>query len=252
MSGTWARSFVEADRGWCDVTIDWSGLNVRSRHVSAEVTRHLEQVIVTGELPPGARVPPEREIAGRLGVSRSSVREAMHELTLKGLVERKPGRGTIVVGPGDGPARMLGVLNETDRRLLEVTDLRQVVEPSVAGRAASRATPSDLARMEEVLTRSAAAAELSPERSLLLDEEFHLLVARAAQNGLLAALAEQLTEWMHDVRLASHATAEGRTASLAGHREIYAAIRDSDPAAAQAAMSAHVAEIDSVLQRHRH
>ena len=231
------------------MTIDWSGLNVRNRHVSAEVTGHLERLIVSGELPPGAKVPPEREVAERLGVSRSSVREAMHELTLKGLIERKPGRGTIVVGPGEGAARLLGMLSEAGRRLLEVTDLRQVVEPSVAGRAASRATPADLARLEDVLSRSMPAAELSSEQSLRLDEEFHLLVARAAQNGLLSALAEQIAEWMHDVRLTSHTSAKGRLASLAGHREIYAAIRASDPEAAEAAMTRHIADISSVIER---
>ncbi|WP_084144883.1 FadR/GntR family transcriptional regulator [Amycolatopsis jejuensis] len=231
------------------MAIEWSGAGLRPSSMSTEVAAYLEQLIVTGEIQVGEKVPPEREIAAKLGVSRSTVRQAMHELTLKGLTDRKPGRGTVVLGPGASVGSLLGALNQAEREPMQVTDLRQVVEPSVASRAALRATPADLRQLERACDE--VREGISAAESVRLDEKFHLLVARATQNPLLVSMVEVMQDWLGELRRESHATASGRRSSHAGHRRILEAIRAGDPEAAEAAMHEHISGIgDLVAGRH--
>lgn len=230
--------------------VDWSAGDLRPRSVSGEVAIFLEQQIRSGELAPGDKLPPERELAVRLGVSRTSVRQAMQELTLKGLTDRKPGRGTVVVSR-ESPLEMslLSAISAQDRSLREVTDLRQAIETTVAERAAARATKSDLANLAANLDR--AHEKLSPDESLRLDEEFHRLVARATQNPLLVTLIDATGNWIVDIRRQSHLTAKGRRASLAGHHRILKAIVEGDAGAARTSMAEHVAEVSRVIDHER-
>lgn len=222
-------------------TIDWSGVNTRGVSVSTEVAAYLERLVHAGELAPGDRLPPEREIAQRLGVSRASVRDAMHELALKGLAERRPGRGTVVLDKGDHVSPLLGALSQPRRRLVEVADLRQVCEPSVAERAAERATRGDLLRLDDTLRRSS--PDLGVTAAVKLDEEFHSQVAQATQNPLLVALVDVMHDWLRDFRRSSHSTRKGRSASIDGHRRIYQAVTAGDQEEAYAAMRDHIADI---------
>ncbi|MEA2256189.1 MAG: GntR family transcriptional regulator, transcriptional repressor for pyruvate dehydrogenase complex, partial [Solirubrobacteraceae bacterium] len=93
----------------------------RPAQVTDGLSTTLEQMIEDGALGDADRLPPERELAQRLGVSRTSLREALHELELKGLIDRRPGRGTVVVaGRGDS---LLGHMEAAERGLREVMDL---------------------------------------------------------------------------------------------------------------------------------
>ncbi len=207
----------------------------------------LEQLVLDGQVPIGARLPSERELATQLGVSRASVREAIHELMLKGLVARRPGRGTIVVdadGRGLGDS-LLGVMAPALRDLRTILDFREAIEPPIAGRAASTATPADIRNlraavgdMEIVRSRSAYAD---------LDRRFHYLVARATHNPLLARLVEVTAEWMASIRETSLEGPTRRAASLAGHRAILDAIARHDAVDAFAANVAHIHQIGSIV-----
>lgn len=223
----------------------WSEVQTKLRHVSVDITSHIERLIASGELAPGEKLPPERELAEKLGTSRSSVREAMYELTLKGLVERKPGRGTTVVGVHSNTLQLLGAMNNSQRAILEVVDLRDVFEPLVAARAAERATPASLRQLKAILDRTQ--DSLTPASSVSLDEEFHLGIARATQNSLLVTLANITSEWLREARYKSHATKAGRRASLQGHQKIYDAIQRRDGVAATAAMAAHLADVAGLI-----
>lgn len=228
------------------MNVDWSAGDLRPRSVSGGVASLLEQQIRSGELAQGDKLPPERELAARLGVSRTSVRQAMQELTLKGLTDRKPGRGTVVVSR-ESPLEvsLLSAISSQDRSLRQVTDLRQAIETTVAERAAVRATKSDLANLGASLDQ--AHEDLTPDESMRLDEDFHRLVARATQNPLLVTLIDATSAWLGDIRRQSHVTAEGRRASLDGHRRILKAIVEGDAGAARTAMTEHVAEVSRVI-----
>lgn len=224
-------------------------LTRRTENISVVLAAHLERLIATGRLTPGDRLPAERDLAASLQVSRATLREAMHELEGKHLIERRPGRGTVVVArtdaeralldlPGpDGPAR--------ERR--DAAELREILEPAVAGLAARRATAANLLQLREVLDRTT--GETRADGSLECDIEFHLLVARAAGNPLVSTLHTLMTEWTMDVRRHSHTTREGRRTSLDGHRAIYDAIERHDPDAAHRAMADHLGVVRGLIAR---
>ncbi|MDM8084604.1 FadR/GntR family transcriptional regulator [Cellulomonas cellasea] len=222
----------------------------RSPTISVTLAAHLERLIATGQLAPGQRLPGERELAAQLAVSRASLREAMFELESKHLIERRPGRGTVVVETSaeqrDLHDLTAGAGGPGGAAIADAAELRLIVEPSVAGLAARRATPANLLQLHDVL--DASVGPLTPSRSVELDLEFHLLLAQAARNPLLTTLHGLMGEWTLPIRRRSHTTKAGRARSLAGHRDIYAAVDAHDPDAATAAMHAHLLDIHTLLE----
>ena len=230
-----------------DPVLDWSQLVVHPSHLPDALSSMLEQVLLRGQLPVGARLPSERDLATQLGVSRASVREAIHELLLKGLVARRPGRGTVVVdadGRGLGDS-LLGVMLPASRDLRTILDFREAIEPPIAGRAALRATPADIRNLTAGLADMEKAH--APADYAALDRRFHYLVARATHNPLLSRLVEVTAEWMESIRTESLQGPRRQSASLAGHRAILAAIVRHDAAAAAAANVEHVRQIGSIV-----
>jgi GntR family transcriptional repressor for pyruvate dehydrogenase complex len=227
--------------------VDWSQLAVRRSRVPETLSSLLDSMIAQGDVPAGTRLPSERELASLLGVSRASVREAIHELTLKGLVSRGPGRGTIVVEP-DGRAlgtSLLGLMDSASRELRTILDFREAIEPPIAARAAQRATPADIRNLNEILDEMATA----PSRAdfAFMDRRFHHTVARATHNPLLGRVVEVTAEWMASIREEVHQGVRRRRASLAGHRAIVEAIIGHDADAAASATTDHVRLIGTIL-----
>jgi GntR family transcriptional repressor for pyruvate dehydrogenase complex len=222
--------------------------SLRATKRSDAVYDVLEQIIASGQLSPGSRVPAERDLAAQLGVSRNSVREAVRELELKQLVERRSGRGTIVrkLQP-NGHQALLDDLATADRDVLEIMDFRLTIEPPIAAHAAERRTQGSLTRMRRLLeemeseTRSARVAEL--------DREFHAAVARATHNRLLVRLGDVTSEWLRQSRNETLQSRRRRAASLEGHRRIYEAVRAGDAEAARLAMAAHIQQVRQIIER---
>ncbi len=229
--------------------VAWSALPLRAAKRSDAVYDILEQLIVTRQLPPGSRLPPERDLAVQLGVSRNSVREAVHELELKRLVERRSGRGTMVLDPrSSAPGALLNELAPEERDLLEIMDFRLTIEPPIAGLAAERTTRGGLTRLARLLDEMA--DESNPARVAELDYDFHAAVARATHNRLLVRLHEVSSEWLRQSRREALQSQRRRAASLAGHRQIYEAIKVGDRARAQDAMVAHIEQVRSIIEPH--
>jgi GntR family transcriptional regulator, transcriptional repressor for pyruvate dehydrogenase complex len=226
---------------------DWQRLIPVPLAVPEALATRIERSLVDGSIPSGAKLPTERELAQRLGVSRASVREAMHELTLKGWLTRKPGLGTVVQSRSRRTQELLERMDSETRDLREVADFRQVLEPHIAELAATRATTSELHRLEQLC--DANPDHLTAAASVDLDTRFHRCLAGATHNRLLVAVTEISAAWVFEFRLEAQQTAEGRGASIEGHREIAAAIRDKDPVAAADAMTRHVARFHEVTAR---
>jgi GntR family transcriptional repressor for pyruvate dehydrogenase complex len=218
----------------------------RGQNMPVILAAHFERLIATQELLPGSRLPSERELAESFDVSRSTLREAMHELEAKRLIERRPGRGTTVLA-GHHNSNELRTLEIDHATQAHAAELREIIEPSIAALAATRATPSNVLQLSNVLDMSH--ENLLQSESLRLDVEFHLLLARAAQNPLLESLQAMSSEWTHDVRQYSHATRAGRRVSTRGHHRILQAVRDRDAAAAQAAMVLHLEEVKGLIAK---
>jgi GntR family transcriptional repressor for pyruvate dehydrogenase complex len=214
--------------------------------VSSEISAHLEKLIALGELRPGDRLPSERELAGKLGVSRASLREAMHELEAKHLVERRPGRGTTVLPAPEHVNRLYERLSDGEHQLRDIAELRETLEPKLAGLAATRATRANLIELENVLRNPV--AEAAPEESLRLDLEFHLLLAAAAQNPLMSAINTLTASWTPATRVVSHATRYAREVSYLGHRAILAAVTRGDADEARDAMIRHLSDVAALTR----
>ncbi|MGH2428128.1 MAG: FadR/GntR family transcriptional regulator [Candidatus Limnocylindria bacterium] len=227
--------------------LDWPAMTVTASKLSDAVYSTLERLISSGQLPPGARLPSERDLAVSLGVSRNSVREAVHELELKRLVDRRAGRGTIVLDPEKGVDHrsLLGELSAEDRNLIEIMDFRLTIEPPMAGVAASRTTRRDLKRLEELLDQME--REDDPRQVAELDVAFHSAVARATQNPLLTRLHEVSSRWLRTSRRRALQSNRRRAASLAGHRRIYAALAARDADAARTAMIDHISQVRRII-----
>ncbi|MRH93099.1 GntR family transcriptional regulator [Nocardia sp. SYP-A9097] len=222
-------------------------LSRRARSVSAEVAAHLEGLIISGELRAGDRLPPERELAANMNISRSSLRQAMFELESKKLIERKQGRGSTVTEMPRAAMELAGGLGDAETELGHAGELRDLVEPRIAHLAALRAVESNLLSMESVLMRCN--ETLSADESLRLDIEFHALLAHAAQNPLLVTLCTMTTEWTRRTRALSHRTKVGRRVSLQGHQLIYDAVAQHDGAGAALAMEQHLREVRELSLR---
>ena len=231
-------------------SVDWSALRTRPASVTSHVEARLERLIRDGELPDGARLPSERALAELLGVSRSSIREAVRELWLKGLVDRRQGHGTFVTSRTavDEP-----FMRHVHDRLVKVMDYRSALEPAIAARAAARAGAADVARLQQLF--AAFEAETSAIRSAELDAAFHHAVAEATANSLLVQVVEFSGEWLRATRREALQGRRRRAMSIASHRAVLRAIAAHDPVAAAAAMEQHIREVsafvESRLQRNR-
>jgi DNA-binding FadR family transcriptional regulator len=230
------------------IRIDWSTVAVRPTHLPDDLAANLEAMIADGTLAKGARIPGERELAASMGVSRASVRSALRDLELKGLVDRRPGRGTIITDNSERlreAGSLLGSLDSGQRDVLEVMDLRATIEPPIAARAAARATAADIRRLRAILEMAESTTAVNDV--VRLDEDFHRQISRTTHNALLERLLETTTTWMAPSRGTTLQSRGRVAASLAAHREVVVAIAAHDPDAAAAAMARHIQQVNAAL-----
>ncbi|WP_288336217.1 FadR/GntR family transcriptional regulator [uncultured Gordonia sp.] len=225
-----------------------AGFERRSASLGAEIVAHFERLISTGELAPGTRLPSERDLASSMNVSRTSLREAMHELEVKNMVARRPGRGTIVTEPTTRANDLYERMSEAERTLRDVAELRETIEPRFAELASRRITDSTLIALETVLEKTK--RPLPQDESIEHDIAFHMLIAQASQNRLLVALGTLANEWTSSTRALSHADSRSRRLSHDGHHRIYLCLRDHDPEAARQAMLQHLSEVAEMTRSH--
>jgi DNA-binding FadR family transcriptional regulator len=204
------------------------------------IAERLADEIRAGALAPGARLPSERDLARRLGVGRSSVREAIAALQLRGIVATRPGAGSFVV---EDALEVLRADNPpaSDASPSAVLEARAAIEPSVARLAAHRARRDPLA--EELLS----AMESGPDRAAWsrADRLFHRQLAAMTENPVLLAIADDIAALMDEPlwqRLRDDSVAEpGRMAlHAAEHRMIYEAVVAGDPDAAAFYATQHI------------
>jgi GntR family transcriptional regulator, transcriptional repressor for pyruvate dehydrogenase complex len=220
---------------------------IRRNKVYEEVARQLERIILK-KLHPGDKLPSERELAESLGVSRSSIRDAIRSLELVGLVEPRQGAGTVVreISTDVLMNPLTNVLRHKMELVSELIDFRKMLEPSLAARAATHASEEELAEMEEVLRRQDAKFR-SGELAIEEDSEFHYGIAMASGNSVVLKLLDVLMDLLRDTRERS-LQVEGRPQkSLAGHRRILAAIKKRDAEAAKAAMRHHLEDVEEIV-----
>ncbi|MFF3375213.1 FadR/GntR family transcriptional regulator [Streptomyces sp. NPDC002680] len=209
-----------------------------------QVLDRLRNYVVEGGLRAGDRLPPERDLAARLGVSRASVKQAIVVLEVQGLVEARHGGGTYLVRDSL-EVEPVEQLVERRRRLPDVLDAREALETKLAELAAERRTAEDIAELRAAL--GVMGEEIDEgANGVEGDRLFHAAVTAAAHSGILAefmrSIADQITESRHE-----SLRQPGRPVrSLAQHMAIFEAIEAGQPRQAAAAMRRHVRTVAKV------
>lgn len=230
-----------------------------SRRLTAQplhrgVVEQVARWIVGGELPPGASLPIEADLAKRFGVSRTVIREAVRVLVAKGLLAVRHGSGMWVQGPDAWDHLDPLVLFEQVRGgqgegvLDEVLEVRCILEVEAAALAAERRTGDDLAALRTSLAAMAGAV-VDPDSYTELDIRFHNEILAAARNRLLREALRPVTETLRAGRVLTTRLSGGAAASLRGHEEIQVAIERSDTDAAREAMRRHVRQFERDIRR---
>lgn len=210
----------------------------------------IKQMIVSGELSPGDRLPREADLAERLGLSRSSLREAVRALSLIHVLDVRQGDGTYVTSLSPNlllDAMAFVVDFHRDDTVLHFLEVRRVIEPAAAAMAAVRMSDEAIAKLEEVM------APLDPdtgvEELVASDLEFHRLIAEGSGNPVLCSLVESLSGPTHRARVWRGLTQEEAVArTLAEHRAIVQAIRSRQPDVARSWATVHVAGVEQWLR----
>ena len=223
------------------------GFETISRNkVYQEVAKQLERRI-TEDLKPGDLLPPERQLVQMLGVSRGSVRDAIRSLELMGLLEPRQGIGTVVRSPRATPANPLAqALLEKRKMVAELIDVRKMIEPPLAGRAALHATRDEIFEMQDILARQEAKVRCG-ELGIEEDSEFHYTIALASDNGVVLKVVDVLMDLLRETRERSLQVEGRQEKSLAGHHRILSALKQGDAAAAEAAMRRHLEEVEDIV-----
>jgi GntR family transcriptional repressor for pyruvate dehydrogenase complex len=223
---------------------------VRASRLYQQIVEQIEQSIRAGQLKAGDQLPAERELAEQFGVSRTAVREAVKTLCEKGLVEASPGRGTFVIDDAAHPVRqslalMVNIARPEDAAYL--VDVRAIIEPEIAARAASRADEKHVQQLREalaVMETNVGAADAFIEADL----DFHLALAEAAQNPLVLALIDSIVGLLREQRIRIFDSAQGPAHGQVHHRRILEAVERHDPDAARQAMKDHLEQVASDSQ----
>lgn len=226
------------------------GTAPRKGTVTQRAIERITAMIREGELEPGERLPTERELAARLGISRSSMREAIRALTVLGVVEARHGSGIYVTRLEAGDLlETFGVVAGLSRgpSLVELLEVRRVLESTATALAAARITPERLAEVGRHL--AAMDATDDPEEILAHDLAFHREIAAAAGNETMAAILEGLSSRTFRARVRRGHQEEGAFArTRREHAAIHRALAARDPEAARAAAAAHVGAVEEWLR----
>ena len=214
------------------------------RSSSEAIVAWIEEMILKGELKPGDRLPNEPDLARRLGVSRGALREALAVLKAKGVIERRPGRGTYV--RRINRAELLGELAARKRDedlFLDLLEVREILESKALELAIERGTSRDLEKIQDALALLPRAIAEGAPSPLEADLEFHLALALAAHNEILFRLARNVNELLQDVRERTLMKPGRLAACQREHEAIFAAIRDRDRDRALKALKSHLDQV---------
>ncbi|WP_395243526.1 FadR/GntR family transcriptional regulator [Agromyces sp. MMS24-K17] len=218
--------------------------------VTDQAILSIKAMILAGELAPGDRLPPEKELSERLGLSRSSLREAVKALEVIRVLDVRRGDGTYVTSLE--PRLLLEAMSfvvdlHDDQSILEIFDVRRILEPAAAAQAARRATPEQLDHLRAIVAAVDHAADV--ESLVEHDLEFHRGIAQSTGNSYLASLIDSLSSHTVRARIWRGITQEnavGRT--LQEHHAILDAIAAGDAELAEALTVVHVGGVAQWLR----
>jgi GntR family transcriptional repressor for pyruvate dehydrogenase complex len=228
---------------------------IEAEKLADSVVRQIELLILRGILRPGERLPSERELSERLGVSRPSLRDAVADLQESGLLSTRAGAGIFVadvLGSAFSPA-LIRLFASHDEAVFDYLSFRRDMEGLAAARAARLGSDTDLKVVGAIFAKMETAHEKrNPADEARLDAEFHLAIIEASHNiimlHMMRAMFDMLREGVFYNRQMMFRQRTTRSLLLDQHRAINTALQARDPDAARAAVQAHMDYIDAALK----
>lgn len=229
-------------------------LKVAPEKLSNSVVRQIEQLILRGILRPGERLPSERDLADKMGVSRPSLRDAIADLAERGLLVSRAGSGIFVadvLGSAFSPA-LTQLFSTHDEAVFDYISFRRDMEGLAAERAAVFGSETDLKLIDTIFGKMELAHQKrDPSDEAQLDAEFHMAIIEASHNvimlHMLRSMFELLRQGVFYNRQVMFKNRMTRDQLLDQHRAINAAIQARDPAAAREAIGAHMAYVEQAF-----
>jgi DNA-binding FadR family transcriptional regulator len=205
------------------------------------VAGEIQQLMINGRLKPGMKLPAEREFAEQIGVSRTIVREAVHILVAKGLLETKHGVGTVVCDMDSSPliAPLNLLLLMRGITVENLHQVRSILETEIAFLAAGHPASAEITKLQAIVARMAPVIG-DPLAFANEDEEFHRCLAQMTNNPLLLLLLDSIAELMREVRLSVAQRPALLISNLADHRRILECVLNGDGPGARLAMQEHL------------
>ena len=221
---------------------------VKSIRIYEDIVRQVKALIADGRLTSGDRLPPERELAERFRVSRTSVREALRALQSRGLIEIRAGEGAFVQDVSvEALIEPLALVILPHREAVgELFEARRLLEPAIAALAARRASREEIAEMERILGEQA--REVAGGRTgMTQDSALHAAIAAAAHNRAIVRIVNALVDLLGQSREESLLTRGRPKRSHQDHRRILGAIRRRDEDGARRAMLDHLTAVEKLV-----
>ena len=225
--------------------------SLRRDRLYEQVASQVQDLIVAESLRPGDKLPSERELAERLDVSRTVVREAIRALNVQGLVRVKPGCGTYIQEPSPkhaaAPIELFLKLRQTPEFFDHLYEIRRMIEVEIAGLAAQRAMEDDYAAMEAAI-EGMVAHQSEPKQYTHYDLAFHSALAAATHNDLFSMLLSPIANlWLEVVLISVHAPGAVQD-GVNHHHNILKWIKQRDSEKAREAMRAHIHHSQSLVE----
>jgi GntR family transcriptional repressor for pyruvate dehydrogenase complex len=223
----------------------------RDATLAERVTEQIKTYIVDGQLQPGDRMPPERELARQFGVSRTVVREAVRALMAQGLLEVRAGSGSVVRNPSaESVAQSMALFLRVGRDNFDyhkVIEVRRLLEIEIAGLAAQRRSVEDLDALTALLEEMPTVGD-NRDEWLKNDIAFHAVLAQATKNELFALLLDSITDIMVTVRRLGFTVPDAAARAFKYHSAIFEQVQRGDQAGAREAMRDHLAEAEATMR----
>ncbi len=231
---------------------------VKTERISTSIIRQIESLILRGILRPGERLPSERDLAERMGVSRPSLREAIAELEQRDLLVTRPGAGVYVAEVlGSAFSKPLIELFAThDEALFDYLSFRRDLEGLAAERAARLGSDTDLKLIDTIYAKmEATTARKDPQREARLDAEFHLSIIEASHNVIMLHMMRSMFDMLRSGvfynRRVIFQQRNTRSSLLAQHRAINEALQARDHVAARRAVEEHLDFVESAMRKQK-
>ena len=218
---------------------------IQSSKVFEKIAEQIEKRILSGELRNGDRLPTERELSEQFQASRTAVREAMKTLAQRGLVDMRPGRGTIVIdGTSQAMRNSLGLMMMVGQSgdSTNLVEVREIIEPGIAALAAIRATEEEIMAMREAV-RVMDANLNEADAFIAADNDFHRALAKGTQNVLILTLVDSIVDLLSEQRKQIFSLGGAPERGQIHHKRILDSVIRHDAEAAREAMRAHLQQV---------